>query len=441
MKLDSIPTVGSTSWLGSCWSAIKHLNSTSGIIQEGYDRYKNVPFKIPTLYSWIIVVSGNKLLEEVRNAPDDQLSANEGTNDFLKIAYTIGHKVVQNPYHFSIIKTQLNRNLGVIFPSVDDEITIALTEMFPCEGGGRNSEWLDFCLQSAIDAMVSGAKLEFFPHLMWPLLARFLTTASSHTKKGIQYLSPIIKERQRLRAEGVHGRNEIDSPNDFLQWLIENGTESSEMEITHRMLVMFFASIHATSNSLMTAIYNLAAHPEYLKPLREEVDTSVYQDGWTKASVDKMHKVDSFLKESHRHGGASSLVMLRKVLKDFTFSDGRIVPRGCYIAAPQYAVHHDEEMYTSPNNFDPLRFVELRDDKRQQTITLSPDFLTFGHGKHACPGRFYATIVQKLVFARILSLYDLKLEEDAPKSPRTIEFGIFLTPDPSTRILLRKRVP
>lgn len=34
--------------------------------------------------------------------------------------------------------------------------------------------------------------------------------------------------------------------------------------------------------------------------------------------------------------------MQRKVLKDFVFSDGTVVPKGHIIAVPNFAMHHDE---------------------------------------------------------------------------------------------------
>ncbi|KAI6165104.1 cytochrome P450 [Pisolithus thermaeus] len=465
-KLSAIPTVGST----NTWaSAIKNLKGTSGIIQEGYNKYKNAPFKIPTLYDWIVIVSGPKLLDEVRTAPDDQLSAIEGTNDFFKIAFTMGQQVANNPYHFSIIKTQLNRKLATLCPIIEDEISVTLSEMFSSQGDGwkpvvaltairkvvarasnrifvglplcRNSDWLEFGLQYAVDSMVSAAKLDLFPRFMWPLIANFITSTGNHVGRGIEFLGPTIRERQNI-ADRVRSGEVVDIPDDFLQWLMDNGTESTEGEITQRILSMVFASVHATASTLMRAVYDLAAYPEYLEPLREEVDAVVRQDGWTKAAIDKMYKIESFLKESHRLGGASSLVMLHKVLKDFTFSDGRVIPRGCSIAAPSCAVHHDEEIYEKPEIFDPFRYVRLRGDGydiKQQMVSLSSDFLTFGHGKHACPGRFVAAVIQKTALARIVSSYDLKLEDGAPASCKTVEFGIFINPDPTTTILLRKR--
>jgi hypothetical protein len=52
-------------------------------------------------------------------------------------------------------------------------------------------------------------------------------------------------------------------------------------------------------------LYRLLANPEYIGPLREEVDAVIREEGWTKAGVDKMYKIDSFLKETQRVDGIS----------------------------------------------------------------------------------------------------------------------------------------
>jgi hypothetical protein len=47
-------------------------------------------------------------------------------------------------------------------------------------------------------------------------------------------------------------------------------------------------------------LYDLAAHPEYVTPMREEVEAVIAAEGWTKAAMGKMRRVDSFVKESQR---------------------------------------------------------------------------------------------------------------------------------------------
>jgi len=53
-------------------------------------------------------------------------------------------------------------------------------------------------------------------------------------------------------------------------------------------------------------LYRLLSHPEYFEPLRQEIETVVSEEGWTKAAIDKMHKVDSFLRETQRLDGLES---------------------------------------------------------------------------------------------------------------------------------------
>lgn len=50
------------------------------------------------------------------------------------------------------------------------------------------------------------------------------------------------------------------------------------------------------------AVFDLVTHPEYIEPLRDEVRRVKASDGdaWTKASITKLIKMDSFMKESQR---------------------------------------------------------------------------------------------------------------------------------------------
>jgi cytochrome P450 len=70
------------------------------------------------------------------------------------------------------------------------------------------------------------------------------------------------------------------------------------------------AAIHTTTMANTAAIYDLAAHPEYIQPLRDEIEQVVNEDGYDvgeegfkklkKSSMPKLWKLDSFLKESQR---------------------------------------------------------------------------------------------------------------------------------------------
>ena len=65
------------------------------------------------------------------------------------------------------------------------------------------------------------------------------------------------------------------------------------------------------------ALYNIAAYPQYVQPLREEIEGIVAQDGWSKASLGKMRKLDSFFKETMRLADGSLRVSLRLSIPSF----------------------------------------------------------------------------------------------------------------------------
>lgn len=53
--------------------------------------------------------------------------------------------------------------------------------------------------------------------------------------------------------------------------------------------------------SITQALYDLATHPEFQDPIRDEIESVLSEfGGWTKQALTKMKKLDSSLKESQR---------------------------------------------------------------------------------------------------------------------------------------------
>ena len=73
---------------------------------------------------------------------------------------------------------------------------------------------------------------------------------------------------------------------------------------------MSFAAIHTSSMATTHAILDLATRREYIQPLRDEIDEirkldgeEIDGDGYVrlkKDSINKLRKLDSFMKESQR---------------------------------------------------------------------------------------------------------------------------------------------
>ena len=73
-------------------------------------------------------------------------------------------------------------------------------------------------------------------------------------------------------------------------------------------------------------------------------------------------------------------------MKEFTFSDGTIIPAGVTMAAPRRAMLIDDTIYENAKEFRWFRFSELRehegDKAKYLAANTSPEFLHFGHGRH-----------------------------------------------------------
>jgi len=77
------------------------------------------------------------------------------------------------------------------------------------------------------------------------------------------------------------------------------------------------------------------------------------------------------------------------------------------------SIHVDEKHYENPLQFDGLRYYKMRqrpgEENKHLYYSVGKNDLSFGYGRHACPGRYLGHLNIKLVLAELLVNYDLKL--------------------------------
>jgi len=262
-----------------------------------------------------------------------------------------------------------------------------------------------------------GLIISLFPKPLKLIVSRMLSNLPAQIRQEIEFIRPIVEERFAKMDE--YGEEWDDKPNDMLMWLMSEakGVERSVEGLAWRLFAVNLASIHSTTLTFTQVLYRLLANPEHIEPLREEVDAVVAEEGWTKAGMDKMHKIDSFIRETQRLDGLGFVAVSRVALRPFTFSNGVTVPAGTLVSIPASATHRDERIYPDPDTFDGFRFAKLRESEgdtttsRYQVVSPSSEHLAFGLGRHTCPGRFLVVNEIKALFAHIVTTYDIKLEE------------------------------
>jgi cytochrome P450 len=75
-------------------------------------------------------------------------------------------------------------------------------------------------------------------------------------------------------------------------------------------------------------------------------------------------------------------------------------------------------------------------ETKYQASSTADDYLPFGHGSHACPGRFFAADLIKVLLAHIICNYEFKAADG--KRPANSYFGIVCMPA-TTGLLFRER--
>lgn len=135
----------------------------------------------------------------------------------------------------------------------------------------------------------------------------------------------------------------------------------------------------------------------------------------------------------------------RLALEDITLSDGSFIPKGAMIAVSAQAVNEDESIYPNATQYDGYRFLKLRQqpghEHRHQFVTTTNESFGFGHGIHACPGRFFAANESKILLLQLLLNYDFKFKDDVSTRPENFEVGTESIPNPSIDLLFRAREP
>lgn len=132
--------------------------------------------------------------------------------------------------------------------------------------------------------------------------------------------------------------------------------------------------------------------------------------------------------------------MNRKALQKVLLPDGTVIPKGTRLMVG--STHQmTSTAWPDGENFDGYRFLKLRKaspkDSSYRYTQTSSNHLGFGHGKQACPGRFFAEHQIKVLLVHILLKYDFVVTE--PEEGRTFMIGHHIVPHAGLKIDLRRR--
>ncbi|KAI3609474.1 cytochrome p450 [Moniliophthora roreri] len=420
-KLDAIPTVGNRGFFSSYISAYKFVKNASTIMQEGYNRYPDSVFKVPLLDRWVVVISGTEMIKDIQNATDRQLSLRAAMQEMFHTKLIFGSSLLDKPYHIEVIRSTLTRSIGLKASDVYDEMVAAFNDEIPestdwtkvhalhkvlnivCRASNRlfvglplcrNEEWKALNIEFTRLVFTNTQTINLFPKFIQPVVGWYLNPRRVAFARASKHIRPIIVNRlEKFKELGY----EWDAPA-----TVNAKKEAVDVDdLIHRILMTNMAAIH-TTNPIYSFHYSVLQRVSNSSP-----------------------------------GG-----LFRIPLHDFTFSNGTVVPAGTLMMTCRQAIHFDDINYPNASEFDAFRSYREREKEgeslKHQMVTPEAGYLTFGAGKLACPGRFFAVNELKFLVSHTLLHYDIRFDEEDEK-PRTNFFGARVVPDAKTKVMFRKR--
>ncbi|GME41752.1 cytochrome p450 [Neofusicoccum parvum] len=457
----------------------RYATSSRRILEEGLTETRNA-FQVYTPVGPMIVLP-KKYTEEIKSNKNLSFAKNIEKATFANLpgislmpgmaGFLFGAH--SNDVMAQVARIQLTQSLGRITARLSAECSMAIDEYFPPrkhsnkvvfypaavrlvsrlsalvflgEGICRNEEWLHVSGQYAVDGIEYIRALRFWPALLQPIVQFLLPERQrmrKHELTARRIVQTELDQRDREAKEDTKAGIPTKKYTDALQWLQDTMDKTGKkFDIVGGQLGLGLGAIHTTSMALTRAIFDLCDNPEWVQPLREEVKKVLSEDGgWKKTTLQKMKLMDSVLKESQRRNPVHFTIMTRIAEDDVTLSDGVLIRKGDMVTVTTTETMMDQAVFPEPERFIGDRFLRLRqvpgNENKWQYVTTSVDHIGFGHGEHACPGRFFAGNELKIALAHMLLKYDwmFALGHDS----RNIEMAQDIIPNPVAELVFRER--
>lgn len=242
---------------------------------------------------------------------------------------------------------------------------------------------------------------------------------------------------ERFYARTKPGRK-AGFPRNVTDALLDNlgvynkGVTDQELRISEKDLVYILADLvgaafETIANTLSWALMFVAAHPEWQSVLQSELDAVVGRLRLPSLNDrDMLPKVNAALYEVLRMSCVVPIslphsTMKRTQLRDFD------IPKGTFVFVNLWAIHHDPKHWSSPQEFNPRRFL---DENGNFVMPKHQSFLPFSTGGRSCLGERLAKDEIFVFFAAILQRFRLGLAANENKMDFNGELHLTLAPKP-----------
>lgn len=202
----------------------------------------------------------------------------------------------------------------------------------------------------------------------------------------------------------------------------EAGNPMTDLELRDELVTLLLAGHETTASALTWALYWIHFLPEVRDKLVSELATADLDDA---KSILRLPYLNAVCSETLRIYPIAPITAPRTTHVPMSVM-GYGIPTGTTLAPCIYLTHQRPDLYPSPQNFQPERFIERQ---------FSPyEYLPFGGGNRRCLGMTFALFEMKLVLTTLLARYQFRLAHPQPLKP--VRRGVTLAPPPQFKLIL-----
>ncbi|KAI1130043.1 cytochrome P450 [Nemania abortiva] len=490
--LGSVEPLGS--WLSNPVSMItRRLKAWSfllrgpHIIQDAFKQANGAPFIVDAPDNRYILVSKWNQIKEIDDAPDTVLSLQAAAREVLQPKHTMvgfnwhdrkgfdGAPLLRTirylltahlPHILPEIRASVanmferryeshpivkGRKLSAVYPMVIGAVTQSNAYAFFGEELSKNEEFMKAGMVFIEQTLLIAEAVRLLPESISGSVGDFFARRLNSGSIIYNSLEPVVSKRfeeRELRRQG----HDIPEKKDCIQWIMDTSPKTKPwtvQRVIHELMAVWFGSVHITSTTTCFALFDLCLHPEYLDPLRKEIESTTWE-AFEKSGGNLFPLMDSFMKESARLTPVESVSTRRKATQPFKLADGTKVKVGQWICSAVRGMNLDPDNYSQVDEFHGFRFVPQNVLERslsgnqisfQALDTPSKfvdlDWQLWGTGKSACTGRWYAAAMMKIILGTFIQKWDMELANT--KATRHFCWRTFIYPIPSTKFVLTPR--
>ncbi|KAL0082838.1 hypothetical protein J3Q64DRAFT_1850067 [Phycomyces blakesleeanus] len=231
------------------------------------------------------------------------------------------------------------------------------------------------------------------------ILGKTSPVIRSYKEQLINAIKPVVE----YRLSEARRNPDWKKPTDVLQDLLENSKPPAHMDLMDYLVciitILIFVALHSTIENTTVLLYRILENPEIMDELdleqrevieQEGLDTNCGSELFTRDILKKFTKLDSVCRETFRMKNQYITLPHEYDGKvPLTLSNGAVINPGDDVLIDVWTNHRYKKETTSvkdADEFRPFRFV----NQNKQSTKVGEDYLFFGMGRHACPGRWFA---------------------------------------------------